>query len=112
MNSLAQRCGIAPGTLYNYYADKDALLLAAVESVWQSIFHEGGACVTSESFLSHGESLFRLASQGARRYPNFLTAHAAALVRNRRGEGRSVMERCFAHMKFADAVPRWACWCS
>ena len=73
MNSLAQRCGIAPGTLYNYYADKDALLLAAVESVWQSIFHEGGACVASESFLGHIESLFRLASQGARRYPNFLT---------------------------------------
>lgn len=75
MRTVAQRCGIAAGTLYNYYADKDALLLAAVES------------------------LFTQAKEGAARIPQFLTAHTVAIAKSRRGEGRSTMERCFAHMK-------------
>ena len=30
MRLVADQCGIALGTLYNYFADKDALVLAAV----------------------------------------------------------------------------------
>lgn len=62
-------CGIAPGTLYNYYADKDALLLATVESVWQSVFHADGACGEANGFPERVEGLFRLAKEGAARYP-------------------------------------------
>lgn len=99
MRTVAQRCGIATGTLYNYYADKDALLLAAVESVWQSIFHAEGACSAAAGFVPRVESLFTQAKEGAERVPQFLTAHAVAIAKSRRGEGRSTMERCFAHMK-------------
>ena len=42
MRSVAGKCGVALGTLYNYYADKDELLIATVESVWQDIFHMDG----------------------------------------------------------------------
>ena len=38
MRTVAKECNIALGTLYNYYADKDELLIAAVESVWKDIF--------------------------------------------------------------------------
>ena len=39
MRRVARECGIALGTLYNYYSDKDELLIAAVESIWREIFH-------------------------------------------------------------------------
>ena len=35
MRTVARACGVALGTLYHYYADKDALLIATVESIWQ-----------------------------------------------------------------------------
>ena len=38
MRTVANACHIALGTLYNYYADKDALILATVESIWREIF--------------------------------------------------------------------------
>lgn len=38
MRAVAARCGVAVGSLYNYFPSKDALLAAAVESVWEEIF--------------------------------------------------------------------------
>lgn len=40
MRALAKECGIALGTLYNYYSDKDELVVAAIESVWQDILEK------------------------------------------------------------------------
>lgn len=40
MRTLAKECGIALGTLYNYYSDKDELVVAAIESVWQDILEK------------------------------------------------------------------------
>ena len=39
MRLVADECHIALGTLYNYYADKDELVLATVESILRDIFH-------------------------------------------------------------------------
>ena len=38
MQAVAGECGIALGTLYNYFSDKEELLIAAISSVWQDIF--------------------------------------------------------------------------
>ena len=50
MRLVADECHIALGTLYNYYSDKDALLLSTVESVWKDIFHMNQKCSTEFSF--------------------------------------------------------------
>ena len=39
MRSVATACNIALGTLYNYYSNKDELVLAVIESIWKDIFH-------------------------------------------------------------------------
>ncbi len=39
MRMVAERCGIAVGSVYNYFPSKTDLIAATVESVWQSIFH-------------------------------------------------------------------------
>ena len=46
MRAVSGQLGIALGTLYNYFSDKDALMLATVESVWKDIFHGNAACRT------------------------------------------------------------------
>ncbi|MGM9538178.1 MAG: TetR/AcrR family transcriptional regulator [Candidatus Onthomonas sp.] len=99
MRAVAGECGIALGTLYNYYSDKDELLIATVESVWQDIFHLDGVCETAFSFPDYVAYLFDRARAGAAEYPNFLTAHSIAIAKSRQGEAKSTMERYFAHMK-------------
>lgn len=99
MRAVAGECGVALGTLYHYFPGKDALLLAAVESVWQDIFHTDGACEPARSFPDYAARLYRCARKGAEEYPNFLTAHSTAIAGTGRGEGRDAMERVFGHMR-------------
>lgn len=99
MRGVTKECGIAPGTLYNYYSDKDELLIATVESIWKDIFHRGGICEASYPFPDYVRYLFDCAKRGASKYPNFLTAHSIAIAKSRKGEAKSTMERYFSHMK-------------
>ena len=39
MRTVATQCGIAVGSLYNYFASKSELMSAAVEAVWLSLIH-------------------------------------------------------------------------
>ena len=50
MRLVADECHIALGTLYNYYGDKDELVLATVESIWRDIFHAGQRSEADVSF--------------------------------------------------------------
>ena len=44
MKDIAEMAGIAPGSIYTYYQDKEVLFIAAVDSVWKS-FHKGLAAI-------------------------------------------------------------------
>ncbi|MGN0975374.1 MAG: TetR/AcrR family transcriptional regulator [Gemmiger sp.] len=70
MRAVAQECRIAPGTLYHYYADKDALVLATVESIWQEILCDGSP--RELPFPEYVAHLFDCLQQSARQYPKFL----------------------------------------
>ncbi|MGN1414802.1 MAG: TetR/AcrR family transcriptional regulator [Anaerovoracaceae bacterium] len=104
MRAVANRCQIALGTLYNYFPDKDALLLATVESIWKDIFHMDTACMdaayrTDFSFPEYVSYLFDCAREGSGRYPGFFSAHSISIAAARRGEAKSIMEHYFDHMK-------------
>lgn len=99
MRLVADQCGIALGTLYNYFADKDALVLAAVESIWRDIFHAGPPHETAPSFPGYVAALYGRIQKGAEAYPGFLTGHSISIAASKRGEAKSVMEHTFAHMK-------------
>ena len=68
MRRVAEACGIALGTLYNYYADKNALVLATVESIWRDIFHADPADSAGLSFPQYVETLFSRIQRGAAQY--------------------------------------------
>ncbi|MDD6263379.1 MAG: TetR/AcrR family transcriptional regulator [Clostridiales bacterium] len=99
MRSVSEKCHIALGTLYNYYADKDTLVLATVEGIWREIFH--GICqnASGTAFPDYIAELYGRIRKGAEAYPGFLTGHSAGIAGDKRSEAKSVMERAFAHIK-------------
>lgn len=99
MRAVASECGIALGTLYNYYADKDALLIATVESIWKDIFHRESKWEPGTPFPDSVAGLFQCIQESSAQYPNFLTSHSLAIAKSKRGEAKDAMEQCFAHMK-------------
>lgn len=99
MRRVARECGIALGTLYNYYSDKDELLIAAVESIWREIFHGNECCSTGVSFPDHVSRLFKRARDGADKYPDFITAHSMVLAKSQKRQAKNAMEQYFDHMK-------------
>ena len=82
VRSVASACGVAPGTLYNYFPGKNALLLAVTADVWSDIFtfdtspHEDD----ERGFDGYLKQTFENARAGMKRYPGFLPAHMLDLA--------------------------------
>lgn len=96
VRSVASACGVAPGTLYNYFPGKEALVLAVTADVWSDIlsFDAGKDKCDEKDFASHVERAFQSAQAGMARYPGFLPAHALGLTKERdqRSEGKEMMQ--------------------
>lgn len=97
MRSVAKACGVAVGSLYNYFPSKGALMQATVRSVWMDIFRRD--TVVSESFLEYLQWMFSRMQWACRQYPGFLSVHAISFTDSNRAEGRKEMEQYFAHLK-------------
>ena len=99
MRSVAEECHIALGTLYNYYSNKNELLLATIESVWKDIFHTNHKLSTNFSFCEYVSYIFECIQKGARKYPNFFTAHSISIANSEKGKAKSTMKHYFDHIK-------------
>lgn len=101
MRTVVSDCGIALGTLYNYFSDKDALILATVESIWKDIFHTDWKCDVTTSFTDYILFIFERVKKSAEAYPNFLTAHSMVIAQVKKEEAKNTMEYYLNHMKMA-----------
>ncbi|MEG1790606.1 MAG: TetR/AcrR family transcriptional regulator [Oscillospiraceae bacterium] len=99
MREVARSCGVALGSLYNYFPSKSELAIAAIESVWQEIFRAARPCSEELPFPERLRSIFDSVSAGMVEYPNFFTAHSIGFVGGEKGEARKTMERYLLHMK-------------
>lgn len=79
MRALAKECGIALGTLYNYYSDKDELVVDAIESVWQDIL-EKSASDSGVSFSQYITQTYAHIIKKLKDYPDFLVAHSISVA--------------------------------
>jgi len=99
IRALAQRCGVAVGSVYNYFPSKAALLAETVAGVWAEIFHMSEDAAVPEGFLNSISWLLGCLRRGAESCPHFFTLHAADFGAEERETGRAVMERYQTHMK-------------
>lgn len=98
MRTLAKECGIALGTLYNYYSDKDELVVAAIESVWQDIL-EKSAPDSGVRFSQYVTQIYARILSGLKDYPDFFAAHSISVAGSAKGKARGTMERCFGKIR-------------
>ena len=71
MRSVAEACGVAVGSIYNYFPSKAELLSAAVGSVWGEIFMPFYGREAFGSFLECVSALFETIRAGNEKYPGF-----------------------------------------
>ncbi|MEA5144138.1 MAG: TetR/AcrR family transcriptional regulator [Oscillibacter sp.] len=98
IRALAKRCGVAVGSVYNYFPSKAALLAETVAGVWADIFYmtEGS---TPTGFSNSVVWLLGCLRQGAESCPTFFAMHAQGFNTEERDTGRAVMAQYQAHMK-------------
>lgn len=99
MRSVATACGVALGSLYNYFPSKADLVIATVESVWTDIFHHGEAAPTFHSFPQAVQWMFDSLRQGSARYPGFFTLHAMSFASREKEDGRRLMHKHFGRIR-------------
>lgn len=99
MRAVARRSGVALGLLYYYYPSKEALTLAAVESVWAHIFHPvpPGEAAEALPFPDYLGQWFGRVSLEIKKYPHFLSTHALLLAGD--GQGSAKMAAYAGHMR-------------
>lgn len=99
MRAVAQRCGVALGSIYNYFSDKDELVLETIESVWRDIFHMDSRDRDGLSFTETVQWIFDSVRRAAGEYPNFFTAHSLSFASDGRDRAKNTMYRYLEHMK-------------
>lgn len=58
VRTIAQRAGIATGTMYNYFSNKDEILLALTEEFWRQTLQEMETVIIADSFCEQLEEMF------------------------------------------------------
>ncbi len=58
IRSIAQKAGVAAGTVYNYFSNKDEILLELTEEYWRRTLLDMRTAVTSGSFCGQLEKIF------------------------------------------------------
>lgn len=99
MRSVAEACHVSIGSLYNYFSDKDDLIISTIESVWKEIFHMDQVCRTDLPFPDYVRWIFESVQRSTQEYPHFFTAHSLSLASSGKDKGRTTMEQYFSHMK-------------
>ena len=106
MRAIAEACGVAVGSIYNYFPSKAELLSAAIGSVWEEIFRPFYEREAFGSFTECVSALFGTIRDGNERYPGFFTVHALNFASSDRKKGKEVMTRYLSALegRLADAL--------
>lgn len=99
IRSVAAACGVAVGSIYNYYDSKSELVAATVESVWCDIFHQPEKGQTFSSFLDCIDWIYQCMKEGGEKYPGFFALHPLSFTGEEKKEGQRLMAQSWRHIK-------------
>lgn len=99
MRTVASECGIALGSLYNYFASKSELLSSTIEAVWKDVFQEEENGEDYDNFIEYLRALIDRIESSRQRYPKFFSMHALGFASEEKPEGRRVMAQYFQKLK-------------
>ncbi|MDY0290372.1 MAG: TetR/AcrR family transcriptional regulator [Sphaerochaeta sp.] len=99
IRTIAQRCNISVGSVYNYFPSKGELLITTIESIWQEIIYDEQTMPRELGFSDHILYLFNNIQKGFEKYPAFFTVHPMSLAQAQKKSGRAVMQHYFTGMK-------------
>lgn len=97
IRSVAERCGIAVGSVYNYFPSKRELMVAVIETVWRDIFDLSE--VGDEGLIPLVDRVIRSLEAGKERYPNFFGLHFLALGKEDSAFAKPMMDRFLERLK-------------
>lgn len=99
IRNTAATANISTGTIYNYFHDKNDLLIQTVQSICEEIFSVSQELEECTCFCEYVEHLYESAVQQAKPYPDFLSMHAMAISTSNREEEKAVMNAWFVQME-------------
>ncbi len=99
MRTVAEKCHVSVGSVYNYFPSKADLITATIQDVWQTIFRMDAACQKTQSFPDYVTWIFESVKSSVAEYPQFFTAHSLSLTGGGKNKARQVMEGYFGHLK-------------
>ena len=99
MRSVASKCGMAVGSVYNYFPSKSELLCATIENIWKDIFHMSASQCAFSDFVECLTWLFDSVQRGSQMYPEFFSRHAMIFASEDQIAGHQMMEKYFRHLE-------------
>ena len=98
IRAVAAACGVSVGCIYNYFGSKTELVSAAVESIWNDIFHHPEDKAVFQDTLSCIRWMYRQMEYGCQQYPGFFTHHALGFVQQDTDDGKQQMRQTWQHI--------------
>lgn len=98
IRAVAAACGVSVGCIYNYFGSKTELVSAAVESIWNDIFHHPEDEAVFQDTLSCIRWMYRQMEYGCQQYPGFFTHHALGFVQQDTADGKQQMRQTWQHI--------------
>ena len=98
IRAVAAACGVSVGCIYNYFSSKTELVSAAVESIWNDIFHHSEDEAVFQDTLSCIRWMYRQMEYGCQQYPGFFTLHSLGFMREDKSQGKRRMRQTWQHI--------------
>lgn len=100
IRAVAAACGVAVGSLYNYFPTKADLIAAVIEDFWRGAAHrETCAPRPGEAFPDYVGRLYEELRVDLAAFRSDWLRQVSALGAEERQKGRALEERCFTHLK-------------
>lgn len=99
MRNVAEQCGVAVGSVYNYFPSKNDLMIATIDSIWREIIQGISDCNPSSGFSENVENLFYGVKSGGEKYPLFFNIHSISVAKSGKDKGRQTMNQYFESLK-------------